>query len=107
MKQKDIFLSSEGDKWFARNQFAVAERKLPVDDPLLLELLDCLPWEGKILEIGCGDGTRLAWIKNNLNLDCYGIDPSAKAIEVACSKGINAQQCTAEVLPFDTNTFNL
>ena len=27
----------------------------------------------KILEIGCGDGTRLAWLQDNLNIDCFGM----------------------------------
>ncbi|MFZ4536857.1 hypothetical protein [Propionivibrio sp.] len=40
MKQKDIFLQSEGDAWFARNQQGIAIRKLPDDDPLLCEILD-------------------------------------------------------------------
>jgi hypothetical protein len=40
MKQKDIFLQSEGDAWFARNQQGVASHKLPDDDPLLREILD-------------------------------------------------------------------
>ena len=40
MKQKEIFLQSEGDAWFTRNQQTLATRKLPDDDPLLREILD-------------------------------------------------------------------
>jgi hypothetical protein len=40
MKQKEIFLQSEGNAWFTRNQLGVAARKLPDDDPLLCEILD-------------------------------------------------------------------
>jgi hypothetical protein len=29
----------------------------------------------KVLEVGCGDGTRLAWPEDNLNIDYYGIEP--------------------------------
>lgn len=36
-----------------------------------------------MLEVGCGDDTRLAWLKNNLNSDCYGIGPSAQAVAAA------------------------
>jgi hypothetical protein len=39
MKQKEIFLQSEGDAWFTRNQQGVGMRKLPDDDALLKELL--------------------------------------------------------------------
>ena len=110
VKQKEIFLQSEGDAWFTRNQQGVAGRKLPDDDALLRELIDFLPAnaEGlKVLEIGCGDGTRLAWIKNNLNADCYGIEPSAQAVAAANAKGINAQQGTADSLPFDNQFIDI
>jgi ubiquinone/menaquinone biosynthesis C-methylase UbiE len=60
-----------------------------------------------VLEIGCGDGTRLAWIRNNLNADCYGIEPSAQAVAAACVKGINARQGTADTLPFDNQFFDI
>ena len=107
MKQKEIFLQSEGDAWFTRNQQAVAARKLPDDDPLLCEILDIHTIGAKVLEVGCGDGTRLAWLKNNLNVDCYGIEPSAQAVAAACAKGLNVQQGTADVLPFDDKSYDI
>lgn len=111
MKQKEIFLHSEGDAWFTRNVQSIAGKKLPDDDPLLRELLKLPPMKagGKIsvLEVGCGEGTRLAWLKNNLDVDCYGIDPSAQAVLAACSKGIKAQQGTADHLAFDDKSFDI
>ena len=96
-KQRDIFLESEGDAWFSRNEQAVREKKLPDKDPVLQE----------ILEIGCGDGSRLGWLKNNLNAQCFGIDPSEQAVHAANSKGVSAQQGTAELLPFDNDSFDI
>lgn len=110
MKQKEIFLQSEGDAWFTRNQQGVAGRKLPDNDALLRELLDFQPVNAgglKVLEVGCGDGTRLAWVKNNLNADCYGVEPSAQAVAAARVKGINALQGTADALPFDSQSFDI
>ena len=110
MKQKEIFLKSEGDAWFARNKQTVASRKLPDDDPLLIYIIDINDQAGgelKILEVGCGEGTRLAWLKNNLNADCYGIEPSAQAVAAACAKGLNVQQGTADVLPFDDKSYDI
>ena len=111
MKQKEIFLQSEGDAWFTRNQQGVAIRKLPDDDAVLKELLDFLPVNAraglKVLEVGSGDGTRLAWLKNNLNADCFGIEPSAKAVAAARAKGINAQQGTADALRFENQSFDI
>jgi len=40
VQQKEIFLQSEGDAWFARNMQSVATRKLPDDDPIVCEVLD-------------------------------------------------------------------
>lgn len=92
-KQKEIFLQSEGDAWFTRNKQSVATRKLPEDDDLLREVLALPVNTGvlKVLEIGCGDWTRLAWLKNNLMADCCGIEPSAQAGVEACTKGIKVQ----------------
>jgi ubiquinone/menaquinone biosynthesis C-methylase UbiE len=110
LKQKEVFLQSEGDAWFVRNQQNVALRNLPDDDVLLLEIINLIPVisdEVKVLEIGCGDGTRLSWLKNNLKVDCYGIEPSAKAVEKARAKGVNVQQGTADALPFDSQSFDI
>ena len=109
MKQKEIFMQSEGDAWFMRNKETVASRKLPESDPILCEILEIHPRleNMSVLEIGCGDGSRLAWLKKNINADCYGIDPSAKAVEAACAKGLNVFQGTADKLPFDDQTFDI
>ena len=111
MMQKDAFLNLEGNAWFDRNVTALANRSLPGDDPLLTQLIALNPVthgaQLKVLEIGCGDGMRLSWLKNNMNADCYGIEPSLKAVAAACAKGISAQQGTADSLPFDNQSFDI
>ena len=112
MKQKDIFLQTEGDAWFSRNRLTVTGRKLPGDDALLQEILDVRPTGAnddplKVLEIGCGDGTRLEWMKNNLHADCHGIEPSAQAVAAARAKGVDVRQGTADLLPFESQTFDV
>ena len=95
---------------FTRNQQTLATRKLPDDDPLLREILDIHDSTRggvKVLEVGCGEGVRLAWLKNNLDADCYGIEPSAQAVAAACAKGLNVQQGTADILPFDDQRFDI
>jgi len=106
--QKSIFLQSEGNAWFKRNQEALSDRSLPDQDRLLPDLLE-LPLQPsmKVLEIGCGSSNRLVWLQENLHLKCSGIDPSAQAVEVARSAGIEAYQGTADNLPFDDNSFDL
>lgn len=109
MKQRDIFLKSEGNAWFKRNAGAVGSRKLPDSDSLLTEILN-LPLSAKgtkVLEIGCGDGTRLHWLKKQRGYDCSGVDPSARAVKVAQKRGITARQGTADQLPFEDQQFDL
>lgn len=59
------------------------------------------------MEIGCGDGGRLAWLQANLNIQCSGIDPSAQAVEAAQKMRIDARQGTADKLPFEDSYFDL
>jgi ubiquinone/menaquinone biosynthesis C-methylase UbiE len=61
----------------------------------------------KVLEIGCSDGSRLKWLKESLGFECYGIDPSTQAVQVASSRGITAEIGTANNLPFDDNMFDI
>jgi ubiquinone/menaquinone biosynthesis C-methylase UbiE len=109
MKQKDIFLKTEGNAWFDRNLSALQSRCLPGDDPLLMELLAIIPPTKAldILEIGCGEGARLSWLQKNLNAECYGIDPSNTAVTALRAKGIQAIQGTADFLPYKQNFFDI
>ena len=111
MKQKKIFLKSEGDAWFFRNQQKIGGHKLSDSDFLLRELIEIFPRNGsepvRILEVGCGGGERLAWISDNLNADCYGIEPSINAVSEAVAKGVKVQQGTADKLPFEQGFFNI
>ena len=96
MKQKEIFLKTQGNAYLKRNKKKVQPDKLPKSDFLLVEILDLnLPSEGvKVLEIGCGNGTRLSSLKENCGFECYGLDPSYEVVKVAKSRGIIAHQGT-------------
>lgn len=113
MKQKESFLQIEGNKWLERNLSGLTETKLPDQDALLLEYLDLRSrvqekadtW--RILEIGCGNGQRLSWIKREFGNECYGIDPSSEAIKIAKNNGVEASVGTADSLPFEDSFFDL
>jgi SAM-dependent methyltransferase len=112
MRQKDAFLAGEGDAWFERNADLLANIKLPEGDPLLTEILAIMPQlrsphKTRILEVGCGPGVRLAWLRDNLDFDCHGIDPSAAAMTLANSLGIDARVGTADELPFENDYFDV
>lgn len=115
MKQKDIFLRSEADAWFERNQQSAAKRNFETDDPVTAATVEIahLPEYAdrheriQILEIGCGEGRRLSWLSENLGADVFGVEPSAMAVEQACSRGVKAQRGTADNLPFEKAKFDI
>ena len=110
MKQKEIFLSSEGDAWFARNKANLAIKQARLDDdPVLQEMSNFLPAEKgvRILEIGCGDGGRLVWLSRKWGADCVGLDPSTEAIVAARAKGVDAVRGTADALQFEDRSFDI
>ena len=113
MKQKDIFLAGEGNAWLTRNANALSKQSLPDSDPLLVELLNLkeqlapVQGGGRVLEVGCGSGVRLAWLQQNMGLECHGIDPSEIAVSQANSTNIHAQIGTADQLPFADKSFDI
>src|SRR5881396_3295603 len=110
MRQREVFLQTEGDAWFTRNREAVARRKLPEEDPILRELVELVAGGSeppRILEIGCGEGRRLVWLTQNQNAQCFGIEPSAQAVAAARTQGVEVRQGTADALPFDADNFDV
>ena len=114
-KQKDRFTESEGDAWFDRNHEAISRRNYDGSDPIIQAIDHCLVDEAKdaqqsrgqsLLEVGCGEGKRLQWLQENRPLQCSGIEPSSKAVELASSLGVQAIKGTADILPFSDHVFD-
>jgi ubiquinone/menaquinone biosynthesis C-methylase UbiE len=109
MNQKDIFLLGEGNAWFKRNKEKLS--KLDVTSDMVLNAIKFieLPCPSRILEIGCGDGTRLENLKTIFSkIECFGIDPSEDAIRFGKEKyNLNLQVSTADNLPFEKDFFDL
>ena len=61
----------------------------------------------RVLEIGCGRGDRLVWLEKNTPLECYGLDPSDKAVTLANEIGVKAAIGTADNLPFENSFFDI
>jgi ubiquinone/menaquinone biosynthesis C-methylase UbiE len=110
MKQRDVFLESEGDAWFERNVVQWQPGDGERSDVVLDELTSLFPQpspDTTLLEVGCGDGARLEWLKENLGFRCSGVDPSGRAVAAAVVKGVSAQQGTAERLRFADSSFDI
>lgn len=109
-KQKDIFLSSEGNAWFDRNHDCIKAIENWEFDPIVravtcFDVFDSAKPK-KLLEVGCGNGQRLRWLKQNQSIECYGVDPSTKAIVAAQGLGIDAREGTADCLEFPNEIFD-
>ncbi len=107
-RQKEIFKESEGDAWYRRNRPALETRDWSKDK--VTRMLLSLPADisnARILEIGCGDGSRLAEIKKHIPAQVSGLDPSQLAVSAALEQGVHALAGTAESLPFDDASFDI
>jgi ubiquinone/menaquinone biosynthesis C-methylase UbiE len=106
-KQRDSFLTGEGDRWFSRNDSQSIA-------PYMRAALDTLggfaqPGD-KLLEIGCANGRNLAYVSAaQPGITCCGIEPAAAAVEAAkiAYPGLQIQQGTADRLPYPAATFNV
>lgn len=109
MKQKTAFLESEGNAYWERNAATAASWRLPEDDSVLIALLE-IPGLGDnsaVLEIGCGEGSRLSWLQEHRGISCYGVEPSAWAVGMARDRNVDVRQGTADRLPFDDGMFDV
>jgi len=106
--QKEIFKASEGDHMFLRNKETL--NSLSKEDDKVVTLIKSIElFPKKVLEIGCSAGHRLEIMRLVFQTDCYGVDPSTKAIDDGKSKypNISLQVGTADELPFDADSFDM
>lgn len=106
--QEKVFITSEADNWFIRNKEYIGNIR-PESDSVLNFLKGIALQPGKILEIGCSNGFRLKFLKDIYKAECYGIEPSALAVEDSKTlQGIIVEQGSAKDLgKFGDDTFDL
>ena len=98
MTQRDAFLAGEGDAWFERNRVSL-EASPPVW--LLEPLVAHLTPGSSVLEVGCGNGRNLEWLRQQTGCTAFGVDPSVAAIEDGRRRhpDVRLEVGTAEDLP--------
>ena len=115
IKQKQIFLESEGDSYFQRNQKKLVSS---IDEYVIEKLtLGLSPFKENIhfiLEIGCSSGLKLRKLCKYFDASGFGIDQSNNAIEVGNQENkkdainnISLQVGTADTLPFESQSIDL
>ena len=108
--QRDEFLATEGNQWFARNRSA-----LDAASPAREKIVDRLAGQlapgraTRVLEIGCGQGQNLASLAARQPIEGHGIAPSSDAIACGAARypGLRLQVGTADSLPFPDGAFDL
>tara|TARA_E500000075_G_C6984201_1_gene318702 strand:- start:92 stop:679 length:588 start_codon:yes stop_codon:yes gene_type:complete len=68
-----------------------------------------IPKNSEVLDLGCGDGSLLASLKDDLDISGYGVDISEKNIELSLSKGLNVieQDIDAGLDNFMNSSFDI
>lgn len=107
--QKSVFLGSEGDQWYDRNQHFLDANRAIADDPTSRGLERVGVHPQRVLEIGCATGWRLDALRKTYRCEAYGIEPSQKAIDSGKQMfpQVNFVRGTADHLPFDDGKFDL
>jgi ubiquinone/menaquinone biosynthesis C-methylase UbiE len=108
MKQKEIFLSGEGDNWYLRNRDSIQAASNHDINFLVRNFSQLKNRPFKFLEIGCSNGVKTEKLASELGWTGFGIDPSKIAINDARqnSKNIAFEIGTAENLPYPDKTFD-
>lgn len=80
--QDSFFLEGEGDRWFQRNQSALA-REGRFDWPLhLIDRLDGKERIRSVAELGCANGWRLSGLRKKMtDVRFFGVEASEAAVE--------------------------
>jgi len=109
-RQREVFLAGEGDAFFARNRTAPGdlERRWR-RDPVLRTLARLGARPRRVLEVGAGDGWRLAGLRRRYpGARLCGVEPSAAAVRDGRRRfGLPLVRGTAERLAFADDVFDL
>ncbi len=110
MDQEQVFLQSEGNQWFERNQSLLQSKEM--HDDILVKIireLELVNTNAPVLEIGCSNGYRLDYLQQQYSAKCIGIEPSKEANDYAKKhySNIEVKQATADDMPLEDNAFDL
>ena len=72
---------------------------------IIAELIDN---KTRVLDVGCGDGTLMKYLKDNKNVDTRGLEISKDKVQICVSKGLTVIEGNAEkdLKQFPNSSFN-
>tara|TARA_B100000965_G_scaffold45824_1_gene33706 strand:- start:988 stop:1584 length:597 start_codon:yes stop_codon:yes gene_type:complete len=69
---------------------------------------DLIKSNTRVLDVGCGDGTLMKYLKDNKNVDTRGLEISKDKVQICVSKGLTVIEGNAEkdLKQFPNSSFN-
>ena len=69
---------------------------------------DLIKSNTRVLDVGCGDGTLMKYLKDNKNIDTRGLEISKDKVQICVSKGLTVIEGNAEkdLKQFPNSSFN-
>ena len=71
-------------------------------------IADIIEKDKRVLDVGCGDGTLMRFLKNNKNIDCRGMEISKNKVQKCIEKGLTVIEGNAEndLIQFPNKSFD-
>ena len=71
-------------------------------------IADIIEKDKRVLDIGCGDGTLMEFLKDNKNIDCRGMEISKNKVQKCIEKGLTVIEGNAEndLIQFPNKSFD-
>ncbi|MDC3173638.1 methionine biosynthesis protein MetW [Candidatus Pelagibacter sp.] len=71
-------------------------------------IADIIEKDKRVLDVGCGDGTLMRFLKDNKNIDCRGMEISKNKVQKCIEKGLTVIEGNAEsdLIQFPNKSFD-
>ena len=71
-------------------------------------IADIIEKDKRVLDVGCGDGTLMRFLKDNKNFDCRGMEISKNKVQKCIEKGLTVIEGNAEsdLIQFPNKSFD-